>query len=197
MKEKIEIASASLLHVKLTQLLKERADLKQRFGATVFAVLQEPGKADREIFLGHNIVVPGMGILVAQLVKDCSAVLAGFSFMGVGTGGTGEDPFNPPAPLGNETLLKNEIFRKGFSSVNFVDANGLPVLTPTNTVDFAATFTETEAVGPLTELGIFGGDATATPNSGTMVNYIRFPVVSKTATSTLTLVVRFVFAPGS
>lgn len=196
MREKIEIAKADRLHSRFTQILREKVALGQpKIGAHVLAVIHEPGKPDREIYLGHNIVVTGMATLMAILAKDCSAVLAGFSFMGVGTGGVGEDPFNPPAPVGNETQLKNEIFRKGFSSVNFVDENGLPVLTPTGTVDFAATFTETEAVGPLTELGIFGGDASASANSGTMVNYIRFPVVSKTASSTLTLVVRFAFSP--
>ena len=67
---------------------------------------------------------------------------------------------------------------------------GDPTTVPTNVLDFTATFAETEAVGPLVEMGLFGGDATDLLNSGTQVNYRTFPVLNKTNSMTLTIIFR-------
>ena len=93
----------------------------------------------------------------------------------------------------SQTILNSEITRKAFTTddVVFVDPDtGDAVSTPTGVVDFTVTFAETEAVGPLVEMSLFGGDASDSANSGTMVNYRTFPVINKSNSMTLTITFR-------
>lgn len=141
----------------------------------------------------HNIIVNTASILIARLLKDSSEPTAGITYLAVGTGASGWNLQNPPAPTNTQTTLENEIARKAYTTndVTFIDPDtGSPVLTPTNVVDYTATFAETEAVGPLVEMGMFGGDATDLLDSGTLVNYRTFPVVNKTNSMTLTIIFR-------
>lgn len=168
-------------------------ELKRKFqGAQIFAFLEEGGKK-KEVLNLHNAIVPGASLLLARLAKDPAEPAGGFTFLAVGIGDPGWDPMSPPAPVGDETVLHNEIERKGFSDIYFVDGSGLPTPSVTDTVDFVATFSEGEAVGALVELGTYGGDATITKDSGTLVDYITFPVINKSPTATLTFVIRFKF----
>lgn len=140
----------------------------------------------------HNIIVNTASILIARLLKDNSEPAAGISYLAVGTGGDWNLQ-NPPQPTNTQETLENEIARKAYTTedVSFVDpSTGEHVSTPTNVVDFTATFAETEAVGPLVEMGMFGGDATDLADSGTMVNYRTFPVINKTNSMTLTIIFR-------
>lgn len=141
----------------------------------------------------HNIIVNTASILIARLLKDNHEPDAGISYLAVGTGGSGWNLQNPPQPTKTQTELENEIARKSYTTndVSFVDPDtGDPTTVPTNVVDFTATFAETEAVGPLVEMGMFGGDATDLAASGTMVNYRTFPVVNKSSSMTLTIIFR-------
>jgi hypothetical protein len=109
------------------------------------------------------------------------------------------DILNPPAATLAATKLQTEIARKAFTSWSFVkpdgsdsvDGGGNPV--PTNVLKLVTTFMESEAVGPLTEMGIFGGNAQAFGNngegkdSGYMFNYKTMSVWSKDASSRLTI----------
>lgn len=163
-------------------------------GAHVWvSIKDEAGFEVEKRYLGHNSIVQGMGVLLARLTKDSQEPTSGFSFLAVGTGPIGGNPMSPPPPVFTNTLLHNELGRKTFSNSYFVDPNGLPVVGPTNIVDFETIFGIGEAVGPIVELGIFGGDATVAPNSGTMVNHITFPVVSKSASMSVTFLLRFAF----
>lgn len=140
----------------------------------------------------HNIIVNTASILIARLLKDNNEPAAGISYLAVGTGGDWNLQ-NPPQPTNTQETLENEIARKAYTTedVSFVDpTTGEHVSTPTNVVDFTATFAETEAVGPLVEMGMFGGDATDLADSGTMVNYRTFPVINKTNSMTLTIIFR-------
>lgn len=76
------------------------------------------------------------------------------------------DYMNPPAESLNDTKLVGEIFRKPFTSWCFVDENDAPSETVTNILKLVTTFNESEAVGPITEMGIFGGNASADWNDG-------------------------------
>ena len=109
------------------------------------------------------------------------------------------DVMNPPAETLTTFKLQGELFRKAFVSWSFVkpdgsdslDQNNDPV--PTNVLKLVTTFTENEAVGPLTEMGIFGGNASDWNNgvgkdSGYMFNYKTFPIWSKDALTRLTIV---------
>jgi hypothetical protein len=145
--------------------------------------------------VGHNIIVNSASVLIARLLKDNADPSAGISYLAVGTGGVGWNLQNPPQPTNTQTKLNNEIVRKAFSTedVTFIDPEtGDPVVTPTNVVDYTVTFAETEAVGPLVEMGLVGGDATDMPSesSDSLVNYRTFPVVNKSNSMTLTITFR-------
>lgn len=153
-------------------------------------VAKEDGKVVRTIEQ-NNIIVNTASILIARLLKDPSEPDAGISYLGVGSGNDSWDPFDPPAPTTSQTTLEDEFFRKSISRSTFVDPQtGEPTTTKTNIVDYATTLSESEAVGPITELSLFGGEATSTLNTGTMVNWRTFPVINKTNAMTLTIIFR-------
>lgn len=161
----------------------------------------------------RNLIVKDASILIARLMKDNKEPPFGLFCLAVGTGDVGWNPLNPPAPTVTQRSLYSEIARKTFSQTQFIDAGGAPVAYPTNVVDFTTTFSESEAVGPLCEMGLLGGNISTnlairnpvTPPNGpydptvdlttkeTMVNYLTYGVISKPATSTLTIVWRLTF----
>lgn len=157
-----------------------------------------------------NLVVRDASILVARLLKDNQEPPFGAFVLAVGTGDSGWDPMNPPAATDTQRSLYSELTRKTFSKTEFIDAGGIPVAYPTNVVDYTCTYSEAEAVGPIVEMAILGGNISTNmsvrnpvlPPNGpydptvdltafeTEVNYLTFPVVNKPATSTWTIVWR-------
>jgi len=117
----------------------------------------------------------------------------GILTLAVGTGDVGWDLQNPPSATANETQLYTELRRKTFSSKNYVDNLGSPSATRTNIIDFQTTFAESEAVGPLVEMGLFGGVGALNSNGGTMINALNFPVINKPSTSNLSILWRLTF----
>jgi hypothetical protein len=155
-------------------------------------ILRENGRIIEER-VDHNIIVNTASVLIARLLKDNQEPDGGITYLAVGTGAPGWNLQNPPQPTNTQTYLNSEIARKAFSTqdVTFIDPEtGDPTIIPTNVLDFTATFAETEAVGALVEMGLFGGDATDMINSGTEVNYRTFPVINKTNSMTLTIIFR-------
>jgi len=140
----------------------------------------------------HNIIVDVASELMAELMKENSGV-QGIMTLAVGTGAVGWDLQNPPAATAAQTQLESELERKTFDSTNYVDGSGNPSVTRTNIVDFVTTYDETEAVGALVEMGLFGGTGSTSPGGGTQVNYHTFAVWNKPSTSTLTIVWRLTF----
>jgi hypothetical protein len=105
---------------------------------------------------------------------------------------------NPPEETLDTIKLQGEIFRKEFTSWSFVDVDGVESNTPTNILKLVTTFYEDEAVGPLTEMGLFGGEADAWNNgagqdTGYMFNYKTFPVWNKPADARLTITWKLTF----
>ena len=166
----------------------------------------------QEIWEKRNLVVKDASILIARLMKDPSEPPHGVFALAVGSGDVGWNPMSPPAPTVTQRALYSEISRKTLASTSFVDASGLPTSIPTNVVDFVCTFTESEAVGPLVEMGLIGGNVVISPRNPvsppngpynvppvdlttkeTLVNYLTFPVINKPPTSTLTIVWRLTF----
>jgi len=161
----------------------------------------------------RNLVVLDASILVARLMKDSQEPPHGIFALAVGTGDVGWDLQNPPAPTNTQRSLYGEIARKTFANTQFLDSGAVPTAIPTNVVDFTTTYAEAEAVGPLVEMGLLGGNVDSNmsitnpvlpPNGAyddtvdlttkdTLVNYLTFPVVNKPATSTLTIVWRLSF----
>lgn len=156
----------------------------------LFLKLYEGGNLIRD-YHKNNIIVNTASILIARLLKDNSEPTNGISYLAAGSGNAGWDPFDPPAPSTSQTRLENEFARKVISLSTFVDPEtGEPTETQTNIVDYSVNFGEGEAVGPIMELALFGGDATDEFNSGTMLNWRTFPVINKTNTMTLTVIFR-------
>lgn len=105
---------------------------------------------------------------------------------------------DPPQEALTDTHLVGEIFRKPFTSWAFVDENDNVSEEPTNILKLVTTFMETEAVGPLTEMGIFGGNAEdwddgVGKDSGLMFNRKSYPVWNKDSSSRLTVTWRLTF----
>ena len=169
---------------------------------------------------GHlqNIVTLDAGLLIARLMKstatpNISEPAFGIYALAVGTGDAGWNPMNPPPANVFQRSLYSEIARKAASSSSFIDSVGAVSGVPTNVVDFNFIFSESEAVGPLTEMGLIGGDCSTNmavrnpvmPPNGSydstvdvvgkdaLCNYITFPVINKPATSTLTWTWRLTF----
>lgn len=146
----------------------------------------------------ENLIVDICSDLIAQwaftgVISNVGDHIPGVLTLAVGTGAPGWDLQNPPVETANLTVLYTEIARKTFVSTNYVDNVGSPSPTRTNIVDFTTTFLEAEAVGPLVEMGLFGGVGATSTGGGTRVNAKHFPVINKPSTSQLTVVWRLTF----
>ena len=152
------------------------------------------GNIVEERYLGKNIIVESASVLIAQLISQqySNDFVPGFTHLAIGTGDFDWDKFDPPQPMADVTQLKNELTRKMFEVVKYIktDGSGADSTVPTNVVDFIAVFNESEGVGPLVEMGIFGGNGANLDGGGTMVNYKTFPVWSKPIGAKLRLVWR-------
>lgn len=172
--------------------------------------------AEKEV---KNLIVESASVLMARRLapgdNTTSPVppidyepISGLKYLAVGVGLL-EDPSLPYDPITNpvssawnlqnpteekitDTALVGELFRKEFTSWSFLD-NDLPVSNPTNVLRLVTTFDVNEATGPLTEMGLFGGDATEAANSGIMFNYKTFAVWNKPADSQLTITWKLTF----
>lgn len=141
-----------------------------------------------------NLVVDQASILMAQLAKGDAT--GGIKYIAVGTGvGTG-DTQNPEAPNANMYKLRNEIARKPATISYYTGAEAIACKRGTgrtNMLDITVEFGADEAVGALTEMAVFGGDATATKDSGDMLNCKTFPVWNKPQGAILKWTWRFTF----
>jgi len=169
---------------------------------------------------GHrkNVVTMDASILIARLMRSSatphvSEPSFGVYALAVGTGDVGWNLQNPPPATDTQRSLYSEIGRKAIASASFIDGDGAVSGIPTNVVDFTTTFSESEAVGPIVEMGLIGGDNSTNmgvsspvlPSNGaydptvnlvgldTLINYLTFPVINKPPTSTLSWVWRLSF----
>lgn len=180
----------------------------------VFITMRDGSSGDvleqREL---RNLVVLDASLLIARLMKDSAEPPHGIYALAVGTGDVGWNLLAPPAPTNTQRSLYSELTRKTFVTTQFINSVGAPVAYPTNIVDFTTTFSESEAVGPLVEMGLLGGNISTNmsiknpvlPPNGpydptvdlttkdTLVNYLTFPVIVKPATATITIVWRLTF----
>ena len=157
-----------------------------------------------------NVITNDAGILAAILFNDPTS-RNGANMLAVGTGATGA-LLSPDAPDPDQRKLNAEIERKAWSSYTFRDASGNAVAIPTNIVDWTVTYDESEAVGPLNEMGIFStiSDNPLTQNLNPdtyparvltrdltlydiLVNYLTFACIAKPATARLTITWRITF----
>jgi hypothetical protein len=185
-KEKIQ-KIGNLFHVCMG--IRERETYRGMKGRLILKAYED-GVLVHE-YVSPNIIVNTASILIARLLKDSREPNAGISYLGMGSGNGTWDPFDPPAPTTSQTRLENEFYRKAIDLATFVHPEtGEPTTVYTNIVDYSVTFGEGQAVGPILEMGLFGGDATAELGSGTMINWRTFPVINKTSTMSLTVIFR-------
>lgn len=160
----------------------------------------------------ENVVTLDASILIARLLKTAATPIAnqfepsfGILALAVGTGYVSWDLQDPPPATITQRSLWNEIGRKQIQSSDYITSLGLSSGVPTNIIDLTTTFSISEAVGPITEMGLIGGDVDFNmanrnpilPSNGpydptvnvvgldALANYVTFPVINKNASSTL------------
>jgi hypothetical protein len=201
----------------IKEFLKKSGDLKSRFGLGIkYEDKKDSRKMKGEFFitLSHtdgreekhhfrNVIVDSASLLISRLLADGQTSIDptgpshGIRVLAVGTGDPQWNPNNPPEGTSSQEGLEAELARKRFSNVTFIktDGSGLPASQITNIVDYQTVFSESEAVGPIVELALFGGgsgseDISLTANAGTMINYRTIAVINKPNTATMSIVFR-------
>ena len=184
MKEKLGLFR-NLLSLGSSLFHKEEA---KHLKGELFLKAYENGKLVQE-YNHHNIIVNTASLLIASLLKGDTTT--GITYLALGSGSASWPLLNPPAPSTTQTLLENEFFRKKIDFTTYIDpSSGQPTQTPTNIVDYSVSLSESEGVGTVLELALFGNStATSAINSGVMVNWRTIPCISKT--NTMTLIVTF------
>ena len=166
-------------------------DERKHWKVTDVITYPDGKKEVREYF---NTVVDDCSRLIACLMKGQDGY-KGITYWAVGSGAETWDNANPPAPTVGDTKLFNETYRKAInaSDITFLDSNDKPTTSITNKLQIRVVFTESEANGELREFGLFGGNATATKNSGIMINRKTHGLIYKTSGMTLERTIRIVF----
>ena len=141
--------------------------------------------------VGHNLIVNSFLKLVMALLKGQPG-FSGIGYWAVGSGASSWDT-NLPDPEINATVLTAEIGRVKIqpSEITFLDANYNPSANPTNILQIKHTFGTNDCNGVWREFGIFGGQASATANTGLMINKKHHKIITKTSDMTIERTMRF------
>lgn len=118
--------------------------------------------------------------------------------------GEGEDNWDsqPPVPRLATSRLTREIYRQILSldQLVYLDSKNEQTEMPTSRLEITAEFRgedlELNGSQPLREFGLFGGDATAEPDSGFMIDYVIHPRIDLTSGLRLIRKVRLSFGAG-
>ena len=197
-KENLQKMKEKMNKLGVNMLYKENLELKNRLKGEFFITLNHKDGSEEKYYY-KNIIVDSSSLLIARMLVDGQAAVDpvgpahGLWVLAAGTGGIGWDKQNPPVPTTTQTQLVSELARKRFAQVYYVQTNGsgLPSSVPTNIIDLQTVFNESEAVGPLVEFGLFGGDAdVAVANSGTLINYLTYQVINKPNNATMSIIFR-------
>lgn len=141
--------------------------------------------------VGHNLVVNTALNLIMALLKRQSGY-SGIQYWAVGSGASSWDS-GLPSPSASDTRLTAEIGRVAIdpTEIVFLNSNLQVSSTPTNIIQITHTFGVNDCNGKWREFGIFGGNATASANSGIMINKRNHEVITKTSEMTVERVMRF------
>lgn len=141
----------------------------------------------------HNTIMVKVTNLIAGLFKNDSNLPSGVTHHAIGRGSsTWDSGVIPPSPPTTDEYLLDEYYRQSIDTntdVEYIDSGGNP-FTPTGSpgVDYQvqpririkSTFGYDDANGEwIREQAIFGGDATATIDTGHIFNIIRHPRIRK------------------
>ena len=138
--------------------------------------LEGPDREPVEAPWQANLVVWSALDLIGALLCNRSR---GVTYLAVGAGDPAWDA-NPPPPDRGRTALTAEVLR-----VRVEPGEGLTHDPRTGRVTVRVSLGPRTANGTLRELGLFGGDASPRPGTGTLVNHSVHPALQKRAGDTL------------
>lgn len=128
----------------------------------------------KEVSKWHKNIIPTVGRTAIGRRLGNIAEKSNEGMVTYGAVGTGTN-----APQNSDTQLQTEIFRKLIASASYL----------VNVITIRTFLTTAEGNGVLKEFGLFGEDASGTPNSGTLFQRVN---ISKTKTSSKTLTIESV-----
>lgn len=134
--------------------------------------------------------------MIAAMLKGESG-FPGNLYIAVGEGNRNWDTI-PPDPGRTIRSLTREVARKKVDTgtIIYLNPNGSTSRNPTPHIRMAVDFGNGEAVAGLRECGLYGGDASDTARSGTLLAYYVHPVINKTALMTLQRAIRINLTPA-
>ncbi len=144
----------------------------------------------------HNLIVSSAWPLVTALLRREPNAL-GIGFCAIGEGDPAWDR-TVPQPNTETARLYHEIARVsvGLTDMRYIDAAGHPARAWTHRLELTVTISPATNPRQMREFGLFGGDASDTPNTGRLINYAVHPVIELRANQTLTRTIRLNFRPG-
>lgn len=150
--------------------MEAKTGIKILFNVTATFRDAKTGRITKQIKAHNLAVTTGLNSIASRLsgTDNPANVKGTITYCAVGTGTT--------APAAGDTTLETELYRK---QVSVRSVTG-------NTAKFRTFYNTSEANGALKEAGLFGDDATATADTGTL--FCRLAInKTKTGTETLTL----------
>jgi len=103
--------------------------------------------------------------------------------------GTGEADWDVSLPHYHQNVskLQRELVRKEVrpKDIHFLNEKGEICEQATPAILIEGIFSEGEGIGTVRECGLFGGDAGASANSGTLLSYFMHPAIEKSANMSL------------
>lgn len=147
------------------------------------------GRVEKRV--GHNLVVNNFLKLVMSLLKGETGY-KGIQYWAVGSGAPSWDN-SMPSPSIDSTKLTAELGRVAITAgeIKFLTPEYEVSSVPTNIIQITHTFGPSDCNGVWREFGIFGGNATATKDSGLMINKRHHAIITKTEEMTIERVMRF------
>lgn len=131
---------------------------------------------------------------VNKAIAYALAQKGGATYWAIGSGAESWDT-NPVDPSPTDTRLTNEIGRKEIpaSAIKFLDSQGSETSEVTNTIQITLVFGADEINGKWREFAIVGGGATASANSGILINHKTHGVIHKNNTMEIERQMKFTF----
>lgn len=150
---------------------------------------------DGEFVWGKNQIQNSFALLLGALLRD-EPGYSRIGFIGIGSGNASWDTV-PPTKSYSATTLNNEVFRKAIpqADIIFIDPD-TDISTggvPSSKLEITYTLDTTEANYDLREFGLFGGEATASFDTGSMVNWVSHTKIEKTSAFELNRRIRLTF----
>lgn len=133
----------------------------------------------------HNLIVSSALSLITSLLANQSDT-KGIQYWAVGSGLQSWDNAMPN-PNSSAKTLTTELGRKKLDETNirFIDSEGNTSDEPTNKIEVSCFFEENDCNGTWREFGIFGGNATADANTGTLIDKKHHQLITKTNEMTI------------